>query len=43
MVVRAVGRHSEFRELLCGNKVRYLSLTQARPRTIRHVIVPLDV
>jgi hypothetical protein len=43
MVVRAVGRHSEFRELLCGNKVRYLSLTQARPRTIRHAFVPLDV
>jgi len=43
MVVRAVGRHSEFRELLCGNKVRYLGLTQARPRTIRHAFVPLDV
>jgi hypothetical protein len=25
------------------NKVRYLSLTQARPRTIRHAFVPLDV
>jgi len=43
MVVRAVGRHSEFRELLCGNRVRHLSLTQARPRTIRHALVPLDV
>jgi hypothetical protein len=43
MVVRAVGRRSEFRELLCGNKVRYLSMTQARPRTIRHAFVPLDV
>ena len=43
MVVGAVGRHSEFRELLCGNKVRYLGLTQSRPRTVRHVFVPLDV
>jgi hypothetical protein len=43
MVVRAVGRHSEFRELLCGYKVRERCLTRARPRTIRQVFVPLDV
>ena len=43
MIVRAVGRHPEFRELLCGNRVRYLGLTHARPRTIRHAFVPLNV
>jgi hypothetical protein len=43
MVVRAVGRHSGFRELLCGNEVRYLARHRPGPRTIRHAFVPLDV
>jgi hypothetical protein len=40
MIVRAVGRHPIFRELLCGNKVRYsLNVDQATyiPSGVRSV------